>query len=747
MAKRSGASRPSSRRSLRGKRGTSRPATAEEMSARQRSISVAEFFTKNRHLLGFDNPRRALLTTVKEAVDNSLDACEEAGILPEIKVKIEVLTNGNGQVPPTPAQATRFRVTVADNGPGIVKKQVPRIFAKLLYGSKFHRLLMSRGQQGIGISAAGMYGQLTTGKPTVVISKTKREPAAHYFEVTLDSKRNEPQIHEGRPIEWDREHGTQVSICLEGRYNRGRASVDEYLEQTSVANPHVRLVYCAPDDRRTEYRRGSLSLPVPPREIKPHPYGIELGMLGKMLKDTAARRLSGFLTGDFVRISPRTAKAICEKANLSPDLKPRTVFGEKAERLFDALKNTKLMAPPTDCISPIGEKAVLAGLYKQIRGDFYTAVTRSPAVYRGNSFAVEAGLAYGTGVGAKPEEGWKNGNGNGNGDEGPAEGEGGKNKSPLAKLIRYANRVPLLHQQSSCCITKAVMETPWRNYGLSQSRGTLPQGPLVIFVHLASVWVPFTSEAKEAIADYDEIHKEIKLALQEAGRRLGVYLRKRKQAQSEFKRRNVFQLYIGEVVAACNRIKKGKLNTERLAAQLLRTAHERTGGDLTDKLLKKGRAAQGNGRTPDEKEPANTIIVTEDGVRGAVPQIPKETGPAAPTGTDATTEKAGPTPSSEALPKDEVSDKDTDKRAAGKTTSKKKGGERPGTADGAKGKRRKELFPGTARKPLRRTAEKTGKKKKAKRVANGKQKPAAVGKRPANKRTSRRRPAAKTLFD
>ena len=115
-------------------------ATAESMAAKQRDISVSEFFAKNRHLLGFDNPRKALLTTVKEAVDNSLDACEEAGIVPEIWVVIEATGNN------------RFKVSVQDNGPGIVKKQIPLIFGKLLYGSKFHRLRMSRGQQGIGIS-------------------------------------------------------------------------------------------------------------------------------------------------------------------------------------------------------------------------------------------------------------------------------------------------------------------------------------------------------------------------------------------------------------------------------------------------------------------------------------------------------------------------------------------------------------------------------------------------------------------
>src|SRR2546430_4837044 len=206
----------------------SKPATAEtqplepkalvsaaELGARQQEISVSEFFTKNRHLLGFDNPRKALLTCVKEAVDNALDACEEAGILPDVAVKLEAVANG-GAAPP-PSQATRFRITITDNGPGIVRQQIPPIFAKLLYGSKFHRLRMSRGQQGIGISAAGMYAQLTTGKPVQITSRTGAPAPAHYFEVSIDTKKNEPRIFESKKIEWEHPRGTQGTLEIDGR--------------------------------------------------------------------------------------------------------------------------------------------------------------------------------------------------------------------------------------------------------------------------------------------------------------------------------------------------------------------------------------------------------------------------------------------------------------------------------------------------------------------------------------------------
>ncbi len=590
--------------------------SAEDLARKQREISVSEFFAKNRHLLGFDNPRKALLTAVKEAVDNALDACEEARILPEIEVRIEVAPNGGP--PPPPSQADRFVVTAIDNGPGIVQDQIGRIFAKLLYGSKFHRLRMSRGQQGIGISAAGLYGQLTTGKPVRVISRTGEKKPARYFEIQIDTAKNEPRILANREHEWDRPHGTQVSIELEGRYQKGRTSVDEYLEQTAVANPHAKFIYVNPEGQRAVFERSVGELPHTPREIKPHPYGIELGVLLKMMQDTKSHWLSGFLTSDFSRVSPKVAAEISQKAGLAPTAKPRTIVGEAAEKLYRAIQQTKIMNPPTDCLSPIGEQAILAGLYKQIKGDFYTAVSRSPAVYRGNPFVIEVGLAYGSGQAAVAESAAEK-------EEALPVAEGEKREkegeSQLARVMRFANRVPLLYQPGACCVTKAVIETSWRNYGISQSRGALPQGPLVVFIHMASVWVPFTSESKEAIADYDEIRKEIRLALNEAGRRLSAFVRRRERAQLEFRRRNVFEAYIEEVAAACRRLKKGKLDEEKLKKQLQAIAHRITGGQKTDELV--------NGRKEEAPPVESTIVVTPDGPEGAVPPPPPAAGEAA----------------------------------------------------------------------------------------------------------------------
>jgi DNA topoisomerase-6 subunit B len=550
--------------------------TAESMGRRQRDISVSEFFLKNRHLLGFDNPRKALLTAVKEAVDNAMDACEEAGIVPELSVEI-VQTDEN-----------RFRMTVTDNGPGIVKAQLPRIFAKLLYGSKFHRLRMSRGQQGIGISAAGMYGQLTTGTATSVLSRTRRADYANSVEVQVDARRNKPNVLRSGQVDWHPEfpgedepvvstHGTSVSIEMEASYARGKLSVDEYLQQCAVVNPHLTLHYrvvlkkkdrstgewvCVSaegkslgdvaDARWVTYARGNRELPPEHAEIKPHPHGVELGLLMQMLKDTKARTLRSALNQDFSRVSSATALRICEEAGLDPKARPSRIAQREAETLFKAITQTKLMRPPTDCLAPIGEDQILAGLRKEVDAEFYTAVTRVPAVYRGNPFQIEAAVAY-----VKRGE------------------KGGAADSP-ARVMRFANRVPLLYMGGGCAVTKAVQGVNWKAYGLSQPRGSLPVGPLVVMVHIASVWVPFTSESKEAIAHYPEIIKEMTFALQECGRRLSGHLNKRKRQAEVERKRNYMTLYVPHLAAGLKGVldlgdKKESEVVEKLNAMLERT--------------------------------------------------------------------------------------------------------------------------------------------------------------------------------
>jgi DNA topoisomerase-6 subunit B len=489
--------------------------TAADLAEKQREISVSEFFTKNRHLLGFDSPAKALLTTVKEAVDNALDACEEAGILPDLLIEIQEISE------------TRYRVAVQDNGPGIVKAQIPKIFGQLLYGSKFHRLRQSRGQQGIGISAAGMYGQLTTGKPITVISRVGSGKPAHRFEIQIDTRQNRPVVVADHEVDWMPNHGTRVELEIEATYKKGRHSVDGYVEQTAMANPHAQITYVDPKGERVVLERVAQELPKAPLEIKPHPHGVELGILLKMLHDTKAKNLRGFLTSEFSRVSPAVAEEIAATAGLSAGMTTQRAAREQAESLYRAIQATKLMAPPSNVLSPIGEELLLEGLKKQVEARFYAATSRSPSVYRGNPFLVEAALAFGA-------------------EHMPAD--------ELITMVRFANRVPLLYQQSACAVTKSVVQTNWKAYGVQQSRGALPLGPMVLMVHIASVWVPFTSESKEAVASYPEIMKEIKLALQDVGRKLGIFIRRGMREADAEKKRSYIEKYIPHIGIALQEI-------------------------------------------------------------------------------------------------------------------------------------------------------------------------------------------------
>ncbi|MFB6102742.1 MAG: DNA topoisomerase VI subunit B [Haloplanus sp.] len=667
---------------------------AEELAENQRAISIAEFFEKNKHMLGFDSGARGLVTAVKEAVDNALDATEEAGIAPDIYVEIT-------------EAGDYYRLVVEDNGPGITREQIPRVFGKLLYGSRFHAREQNRGQQGIGISAAVLYAQLTSGKPAKITSRTKGSADAQYFELVVDTDDNEPEIRSEETTSWDRPHGTRIELEMEANM-RARNQLHDYIKHTAVVNPHARVELREPGlDEPLKFERGTDQLPAETEEIRPHPHGVELGTLLKMLDATESYSISGFLQGEFTRVGGKTATKVCDRfrdrhfgremawatpnphddvdvedavvdavANKSaaatdwfaervaeavgdrervahhdlvdlvdnradavedefdetfgdtvrenavdaawaecthPDLltaslyeridtatstrkddatiqglaerladkfaesddphhrvtrdtlatyvdrsadrveeavgatvgdtarenvveacwsvmrtvpddlpKVRVVAGDRdtASELLEAMRETDILAPPTDCLSPITADLVEAGLRKEFDADFYAAATRDAEVHGGDPFIVEAGIAYG---GDLPSDG-------------------------SAQVMRFANRVPLVYQRGACAVTDVVKTIGWRNYGLDQPGGSgLPSGPAVVMVHVASTNVPFTSESKDAVANVPEIEDEIELAIREAARELKSYLNRRRSLEKRRKKQDVLGRILPEM--------------------------------------------------------------------------------------------------------------------------------------------------------------------------------------------------------
>lgn len=465
--------------------------TAHDLAKKQKEISVAEFFERNKHILGFGNQTRALITSVKEGVDNSLDACEEANILPDIHVEIKNHEDGE------------CRFIVEDNGPGVVKNQIPHIFGRLLYGSRFHAIKQSRGQQGIGISAVVLYGQLTTGKHAKITSKVVEGRPAVVTELVIDTNKNRAEVISRDTVHWDKSTGTRVEISIIADYKRGKRFVYDYLQSTSIVNPHAQITYREPDGTEHIFERTSEALPKKPIEIKPHPYGVELGTLIKIAKRTKSRKLSTFLKTEFSSMGDRTTNAAIEKANLEKNLDPKTMNREQFLALHRAFKKVKIMAPSTDCISPIGETLIKRSLKhetQEISPEFIITASRPPSVYSGNPFQVEVGLVYG---GNLPKE------------------------APV-RLLRFANRVPLLYQQGGCVTTSAISSIDWRRYGLDQPSGKgMPTGPAIFLTHISSTLIPYTSESKEAIADITEIENEVKLAFRECARKVQHHIHKK----------------------------------------------------------------------------------------------------------------------------------------------------------------------------------------------------------------------------
>ncbi len=483
-------------------------AKAVEMAQTQKEISISEFFEKNRHLLGYDNKIKALLTIVKEAVDNALDACEEARILPDIYLQVKQM------------EEEKYEIIIQDNGPGIVERQIPKIFGKLLYGSKFHRHRQSRGQQGIGISGAVLYAQLTTGTATIIESAIG-DGKIHNYKLRIEVGKNEPKIVEkSTNTETEGWRGTRLRFVVEAVYREHKQSVIEYLRQTAIANPFSNITFDSPYGR-TEFRRGIEELPKETRAIKPHIQGVEIGILSRMAHQTKARTLETFLIEDFTRIGKKTAAEICRKAEIDPKSKPKKLSHQDFERLIKAIKHVKLINPPMDCLSPMGKEALISGLKKELDPIWVDAVVRSPSVYRGWPFQIEVGIAY-----------------------------GGSIKG--SKVMRLANRVPLLYQAGDCAITKSVNKVDWKNYKLSSK--DLSEDPITIFVHMASVWVPFTSESKEAIASYPVIIKEIKLAIQDCARKLGLYLSGQMKAREIHERKKTLEKYVDDIATALSNL-------------------------------------------------------------------------------------------------------------------------------------------------------------------------------------------------
>ncbi|ANF23453.1 DNA topoisomerase VI subunit B [Thermococcus piezophilus] len=526
-------------------------AEAKELFKEFKIQSVSEFFRRNAAMLGYTGKIRSLTTVVHEAVTNSLDACEEAGILPYVRVEIEELGREH------------YKVTVEDNGPGIPEKFITHVFGKMLAGTKAHRNIQSRGQQGIGISGAVMFAQITSGKATRVITSTGDDKIVEAW-VKIDVDKNEGKIvkkeKHPNPKGW---RGTRIELEVKNvKYVRSKQGVYWYLKLTAIANPHAHIELIEPDGKLIVFPRSSEEVPKPPVEMKPHPRGVLTDDVYRMAKRTRRNTVRRFLIGEFSRISDkkvdelvmyiaalrlikteedknvqeqfyerlmneevekvlksfgRNWRKVVKEVEKIMEKPPEKLTWHEAEEIVEAFKFMKFLAPPTHGLRPIGEENIEKGLMGILKPEFVTAVTRPPKVYSGGiPFQVEVGLAYGGEI------------------------------SNGFDLLRYANRVPLLFDAGSCVTTLAARSIDWKRYKVDD----LERAPVVLMINVISVHVPYTGTGKQSIANVEEIYNEIRLAIMDAARKLQTYLSGKHRRLYQVKRKKTFEKYVPEIARA-----------------------------------------------------------------------------------------------------------------------------------------------------------------------------------------------------
>ncbi len=490
-------------------------ASVQQAMEQYKEMSVAEFFAKNKELAGFANPVRALYQTIRELVENSLDATDTHGILPTLYISIkevEVYQGTDGKT------RKRYNVIVEDNGIGVPPTVMADAFGRVLFSSKYV-IRQTRGMYGLGVKAAVLYGQMTAGKPVEVISSTRESNYVYMKKLYIDTRRNEPRIvEEGQWRKSRAWHGTRVSIVLEGDWNRARSRIIEYIKRTAVIAPYAEIIFEDPEGRILYIPRRTDKMPRPPREAKPHPHGIDIEQMKVIIQTTKARTLETMLVREFQSVGSKTARSFLEEIGLSPYMNPKELLKrEKRDvltMLVDALKTyPKFMAPKSDYLSPIGEDLIKIGLQSMFSPEWVDALTRSPKAYQGHPFIVEVGIAYGGGVPVRDE--------------------------PL--LLRYANKIPLLYEEREDVAYKVVNSINWKIYNIN-----FP-APLVVLVHIASTKIPYKGVGKESVSDVPELELEIRNAVQEVARRLRVYLG-RKHREEEVKRKIVtISKYIPEL--------------------------------------------------------------------------------------------------------------------------------------------------------------------------------------------------------
>lgn len=475
-----------------------------------KELTPSEFFRKNKQMLGFSGKIRSLTIVFHELITNSFDACEEAGILPDIKIDLKRLDKDH------------YVLTHSDNGPGIPENFITKVYCTMFAGSKF-RNIQSRGQQGLGCSGCVMLSQMTTGEPAKVVSAYKENGKINAVELTfkMDVKANKGLILSRKDAESDQ---TGVSIQLHLKdvtYSLAEQGAYEYIRRTMIANPHAQITFRDPTGHKYVFKRATNVIPDLPTEVLPHPKGVTADDLIFMAKHTDKRRFKTLLTSSLSRMSAKRVNEVEEKTGIDLNKRPKDMKWEEAEKIVNLFSKMKFMAPPASGLIPIGDEQIEKGIIGILEPEFSAVTTRNPVTYKGGvSFIIEAGIAYGGNAGRVVSDHRK------------------------SEIMRFANRVPLTFDQGSCAITEALKSIDWKRYGIKD----IENAPVTVFVNIISTNVPYLSTGKQSVAPETEIIQEIRQATMKIARQLFKYLRSKKAAKEKAERAKIFETYVPLII-------------------------------------------------------------------------------------------------------------------------------------------------------------------------------------------------------
>jgi DNA topoisomerase VI subunit B len=500
-------------------------------------ISAADFFYRNRDIAGFTNPSRAIFVAVRELVENSLDAAESHRLPPDVYVRLSY-----------EGEATKdtqiYKLRVEDNGIGVPPRHIPSAFGQILFGSKY-KLKQQRGTFGLGGKMAILYGQITTHQPASIVSSTGISKT-YLYKLMIDIQRNRPLILDRKVlINKEMWRGTIVEFTLEGDYFRAMPKILDYFKQTAMVNPYANLTFVDPKGRLYKFNRVTKDMPTPPKETKPHPYGVDVELLQRLIQITPYKNMLDFLRNHFHRVGDITAQKFLEFSNLNPSKNPRRLDHEEIVRLMHNLKKFPDFLPPdASCLSPLGEDLLRTGILKELNPEFVAVHQRKPATYAGHPFIVEIGIAYGGEI--------------------PAKGN--------FIVYRFANRIPLLYDEANDVSLRVIEAMNWRRYRVT------PDMPVAILTHISSTKVPYKTVGKEFIADRPEVRREIANGLREVARQIQFFLSKREHVDKERKRLGVFSKYLPRIAEFSTQLagKKKVPDIEKLLTSVKKYGSEET---------------------------------------------------------------------------------------------------------------------------------------------------------------------------